>query len=89
MCNFFRGNGLALGQYSENQIRLCMVDYVAASRLAVELTRAVYSRLAPVDEYVHEATVAHIQLLVELSGLLQPLLQLCKRMRHAKSIFSA
>ncbi|XP_061513482.1 uncharacterized protein LOC3289647 isoform X1 [Anopheles gambiae] len=89
MVEALRGNGLALGQYSENQIRLCMVDYVAASRLAVELTRAVYSRLAPVDEYVHEATVAHIQLLVELSGLLQPLLQLCKRMRHAKSIFSA
>uniref|UniRef100_A0A182KBG3 Importin N-terminal domain-containing protein n=1 Tax=Anopheles christyi TaxID=43041 RepID=A0A182KBG3_9DIPT len=90
MIEAVRGNEQSLERYTEHQIRVCMVDYITASKLSIELCGALYAKFPQVDSIIHQATAGHIHLLLELTGLLPVIMQLSLRMSTvSQQIYSA
>uniref|UniRef100_A0A182PT57 Importin N-terminal domain-containing protein n=1 Tax=Anopheles epiroticus TaxID=199890 RepID=A0A182PT57_9DIPT len=80
MVDTFKGWCQMLDGFGEQEIRTCMMDYATASKLAVALATALHGKFQSVDYIIYQVTASHIQLLIELSGVMSAFVQFANRM---------
>ncbi|XP_053669426.1 uncharacterized protein LOC128719810 [Anopheles marshallii] len=81
MAQATQGNAQLLQRYEDERMtRLCMVDYITACNLVVEMAMVLYGRHPVIDFALHQTTVGHIQLFFEITDALDPVVDMCTRM---------
>ncbi|XP_052900232.1 uncharacterized protein LOC128306687 [Anopheles moucheti] len=81
MVHSLQGNSEVLQRYeNERMTRICIVDYITACNLVVELAMVLYGKHPVIDYAIHQTTVLQIQLFVEISDALDPFLNMCLQM---------
>uniref|UniRef100_A0A182M0F7 Importin N-terminal domain-containing protein n=1 Tax=Anopheles culicifacies TaxID=139723 RepID=A0A182M0F7_9DIPT len=95
---FFRGmvqavhnNPHLLNRFEgERTTRICMVDYITACNLVIELATMMYGKYPRVDYALQQTIIGQIQLFCQLSDVLQPVVAMFTRMiSFNRYIFSA
>ncbi|XP_049300422.1 uncharacterized protein LOC125773985 [Anopheles funestus] len=81
MVQAVQGNMQLLQRYEDERMtRICMVDYITACNLVVELAMVLYGKYPSIDFAIHQTFIGHVQLLFEISDVLGPVVDICTRM---------
>uniref|UniRef100_A0A182SQ27 Importin N-terminal domain-containing protein n=1 Tax=Anopheles maculatus TaxID=74869 RepID=A0A182SQ27_9DIPT len=81
MLQSLQGNAQLLQGYDDERLTsVCMVDYMIGCNLIVELATLLYGKYPNIDFAMQQTTNGHIQLFLELSDVLDPIVEMFSKM---------